>query len=111
MTGPYHVTYAFAQHPEGKAKKDIPDGWGACDAFLFASVVRTVGDGLDVQLISGDGKTGERLRPADVASIAGALMLDCAQDSGLEDEVRHIFNEAFEKLQDFVTRSRKETAH
>lgn len=66
-----HITYSVDLHPDGIEPDEVPEGHGACDGMLLASVRGQFGNGesLSVAFVTMDGRTERNLPPLGVFTI------------------------------------------
>lgn len=63
----FHLTYDLRPHAGGIQTPDVPDGHGACDEVLLASIRHQPGVGASVSFISLDGTKGTEYEPISAA--------------------------------------------
>lgn len=56
----YRLTWSAEVHPEGLTPERVPDGRGACDAMLFASIIYPPDGSMSVQMLGVDGRRSDR---------------------------------------------------
>lgn len=102
MNEKYHVAYSVDWHPEGVSKADVPEGHGATDAILVASMIYTEDGGLSVAFVGGDGRTNTDLNAGQRFQVFTFLASELADSFELSPEHREIAREAFESVRDRV---------
>lgn len=109
----YRVTYNGKAHPDGIAKKDIPEGAGACDCLFIASILGQPGGPgpLDVQFASLNGfkGDGEPLEPMQEFNIFGMFAHYLAETLPEGSDPQKVCQETFEKIQSLVLNWRAAT--
>jgi len=93
----YHMTYNATSHVDGIERGDIPDGHGATDAMVIASILYGADGSSSVALASHDGRTDAPLPIVEVfkawANIAHALKDEETLDPAWRDLCRRVFEE------------------
>lgn len=62
MSYNYKLTYKIKKHPKGIAKESVPDGFGACDAVLFCSMLYPPDGSFSVYFMGIDGRKDDEKR-------------------------------------------------
>ena len=53
----WHATYATHLHPEGLTREQVPEGHGACDALVIASLIYPSDGSFSSMFVARDGRT------------------------------------------------------
>jgi hypothetical protein len=99
----YLLTYTLEpeQHPDGVEKKDIPEGKGACDAFVFLSLLYPEDGSFSLKLITLDGRKGGEFPVMDsdeVWKCWAVLASMLSRDKTLHTEKREFCDLIFETI-------------
>jgi hypothetical protein len=99
---PYKLIYQLLKKPEGVTKEKVPDGFGACDAVLFCSMIYPKDGSFSVYFIGVDGrKEGEiqeNLEDIEWFKVWTLLSSRLADSKTLSPDRKNICREAFESM-------------
>lgn len=104
----YHVTYRIDFHPEGLAKEQVPDGHGAADSALIASIVYGPDGSSHLALMSVDGRRPEHepLDDIELFKIWSLMARELALSEGLSAGWRDLCGQVFGLVQQYILKSR-----
>lgn len=98
MSHRYRLTYEVKAHPASIGREDVPEGHGACDAVLLASIIYPPDGSYSVLFVGEDGRTGKELADSEWfkvwAMLARRLSLSETLDEGRKELAAMTF-EAF----------------
>lgn len=99
---PYKLIYQLEKKPEGIVEKDIPDGFGGCDAVLFCSMIYPPDGSFSVYFIGVDGrKEGEikeNLEDREWFKVWTMLASRLASSKTLSSDKKNFCREVFESM-------------
>lgn len=98
----YKLLWKLDKHPGGVKKEDVPEGFGACDAVLFCSIIYPADGSLSIYFIGVDGrKEGEiqeNLEDIEWFKVWTLLSSRLADSKTLGPDQKNICREAFESM-------------
>lgn len=95
----FHVTYEVNHYPEGLLEHEVPQGLGACDAVVIASVVYPPDGSLSMNFFGIDGRDGHSVTDRELWKAWMMLTLNLVRkqyddhDPGAMKEWHHILIE------------------
>jgi len=97
----YRLIYKLEKKPDGVAKGDVPEGFGACDAVLFCSMIYPADGSFSVYFIGVDGrKEGEMENLEDIEwfKVWTLLASRLAASTTLSADKKNFARETFESM-------------
>lgn len=98
----YKLLWKLDRRPEGVKKEDVPEGFGACDAALFCSIIYPPDGGLSIYFIGVDGrKKGEiqeNLEDVEWFKVWTLLASRLAESKTLAPDQKNFCQETFESM-------------
>lgn len=91
MSHHYRMLYQINDAPpEGLSRDQIPDGFGACDAMLLASIIYPEDGSLSVLFVSKDGRSGDDLEDKEWFKVWALLSARLAKSETLGEGKRSL---------------------
>jgi hypothetical protein len=98
----YKLIYKLDKQPKGVVKEEVPEGFGACDAVLFCSMIYPPDGGFSVYFIGVDGrKEGpiqENLEDIEWFKVWTLLASRLAASQTLSPDKKNFCQETFESM-------------
>jgi hypothetical protein len=98
----YKLVWKLDRRPGGVKKEDVPEGFGACDAVLFCSIIYPADGGLSIYFIGVDGRKDgeiqENLEDREWFKVWTLLSSRLAESKTLSPDRKNICREAFETM-------------
>jgi hypothetical protein len=99
----YKLIYALEKKPKGVTKNKVPDGYGACDAVLFCSMMYPPDGSFSVYFMGVDGRKEdkdkfENLEDIEWFKVWTLLASRLAQSKTLSADKKNFARETFESM-------------
>lgn len=101
------LDFALEEHPEGVPVERIPEGMGACDAALFASIMYPKDGSLSVYFIGADGRSGKELEDLEWFKVWALLAHRLGNSKTLSPTKKLVASEVFELIRKSVLQGGK----
>lgn len=102
MKHKYKLLYKLEKRPKGVTKAEVPEGFGACDAALFCSIIYPTDGGLSIYFMGVDGRHKgegmETLEDIEWFKVWSLLAKRLADSKTLPPEKKDVCLSAFESV-------------